>query len=271
MIKTTLATVLLATAPRACADVPPPPGPRPAVVNPAAANPAPAISASSTIPQVLDALCVRGKTLTSFTADLAIQDINMDQDMGVTRTGRIWYQTGPAGMQMHLMLDKKTKSNQVFIEKREYLLDGVWLTDRDYTGKNETVRQIAPVGKQVDLFQLGNGGPFPLPIGQPTAAVLKAFNVTKLDPAKDDPANTVHLKLKPLPNTELADQFSEVEVWVDFATQMPVRIETVDKNRTVDKIAYLKNLQVNPAMNPADFQLGKIDGTWKKSTIPLNQ
>jgi hypothetical protein len=239
--------------------------------NPPPANAAPPINTVSAIPQVLDALCARGKTLASFTAEIELSDYNMVMEGDpVVRTGKVWYQTGPAGTQLHLLLDHKKKGTQVSAERREYLLDGVWLTDRDYTGKNETVRQIVPEGKKIDLFQLGNGGPFPLPIGQPTATVLKAFDVAKLDPAKDDPPNTVHLKLKPLPNTQLADQFSEVEVWVDFATQMPVRIETVDKNRTSDKVADLKSLRVNPPMNAADFQLGKIDGTWNKTTIPLN-
>jgi hypothetical protein len=255
----------------ACADVPPPPG----LVQPAGPPvPLPAakpLGPNSTVGDVLDALDDRGQTLTSFTADIMTtdQDLTLGGDP-VIRTGKIWFQTGPTNTMFHLILDKKIKGKLTVNEKIEYQLDGDWLIDRDYTAKIETKRQI-PKGKdgKINLFQLG--GPFPLPIGQKTADVLKAFAVKKDAFAQGDPPNSIHLELTPNPGTQLAQSFFSIEVWVDPATNFPVRIETVDNKRATDKIFDFSNVVINPQIKAADLQPEKIDNSWKTSSVPLPQ
>src|SRR5205814_1317034 len=134
---------------------------------------------------------------------------------------------------------------------KEYLLDGGWLIDRDYRAKNEVRRQIARAGEKVNLFQLGKG-PFPLPIGQDKKDVHEQFEVTKLPPAKDDPAGAVHLQLTPKEKTDFARKFSRIDVWVDQHTKMPVRIETIDRNQTTDRQTDLEKMKVNPTPGLTD-------------------
>jgi outer membrane lipoprotein-sorting protein len=253
------------------ADVPPPPGPAQPAGPPAPAPAAKPLGPNSTVDDVLNALDDRGQTLTSFTADIKTtdQDLVYDGDP-IIRTGKIWFQTGPASTTLHLILDKKTKGKVTVNEKIEYQLDGVWLTDRDYTARIETKRQIARAGQKVNLFQLGKG-PFPLPIGQKKADVLKEFDVKKDAFAKGDPPNSIHLELTPKPGTQLAQSFFSIEVWVDPADNFPVRIETVDSKHAMDKITDFSNVVINAQIKPADLQPEKIDASWKTSSVPMPQ
>jgi outer membrane lipoprotein-sorting protein len=91
--------------------------------------------------------------------------------------------------------------------------------------------------------------------------------VSVVVPDKDDPANTIHLKLKPLPNSQWAQTFIQVEVWVDFKSNMPIRIATQNKSeiKTVD----LLNLKVNPAIDPKDLELPQLEKGWDSMDRPL--
>ena len=96
-------------------------------------------------------------------------------------------------------------------------------------------------------------------VGQDKKDVRALFDVTKIAPAKDDPAGTVHLQLKPKDGSDFARKFSTIDVWIDPATQMPLRIETLDKNQTTDRQTDLQNLKANAGIVDGDFSLPSID------------
>ncbi len=98
-----------------------------------------------------------------------------------------------------------------------------------------------------------------------------AFDVTKVAAAKDDPAGTIHLLLKPKADSEFSRKFSKIDIWVDPATKMPVRIETLDRNQTTDRETDLENVKVNPnpGLKEDDFSIPSIDKEgWKRSDEP---
>ncbi len=231
----------------------------------AAATPAtpatPATLTNSTTDQVLDALHDRGVTLTAFTADVRMTDTSQLGDSS-TRDGHVQYQVKPDGSpRLHVLFDTRHFGNKPPVpDKKEYLLEDGWLTDRSYGDKNETRRQFVRPGEKVNLFDLATG-PFPLPIGQDKAAVHKAFAVTMPKADKTDPPGTVHLLLTPNVGTALAKQFLSVDVWVDMALRMPVRIETVEKKgNQLDRTTAFTKLVVNPKLTDADFALPAVPG-----------
>jgi outer membrane lipoprotein-sorting protein len=122
----------------------------------------------------------------------------------------------------------------------------------------------------MDLFKLGEG-PFPLPIGQSPADVHKQFDITKVAPAKDDPANTVHLGLVPKAGTELEKKFKSLDFWVDQKTHMPVRVDTADKQQTI-RSTELSDLTLNPpgGLPESDFTLPPIGSDWNRHVESLN-
>ncbi len=136
---------------------------------------------------------------------------------------------GPDDARIRVAFTQKQLGNKIFKVDHQYTLDNGLLVERDYQSKHETRQQILKPGQKLDLFKLGEG-PFPLPLGQKRLDVLRLFQVQKIDPAKDDPPATVHLQLAPKPGTQFAKQFKTIDIWVDTASDMPRRIQTVDVN-----------------------------------------
>ena len=230
------------------------------------------LSAKSSVDQILDALDARGRNLKAFVADVSLTEGDASLANEVTRTGRASYQDlGDGSARLRVTFDQRDDGRRIFEEKIEYLLEGGWLTDRDYRKKIEVRRQVLREGEKIDLLKLGEG-PFPLPIGQKKEAVYEQFDVEKVAPAKDDPAGTIHVRLTPKPGGQFARKFDEIDVWVDTKTNMPARIDTV-QGETV-RTTVLKNFTANPepALTDADFALPKIqDGEWDLHLEPFKE
>ena len=183
--------------------------PQQAMAAPAAANAAnlPKIDA------VLDALHDRGVSLRSFTADVTMTDANPNFGDSSTRAGDVQYKVKADGSpRLYVLFDTRHFAKKPPVkDKKEYLLEDGWLTDRSYGDNNETRRQFVRPGQKVNLFDLATG-PFPLPIGQEKAAVYNAFQVTQPppEPGVVGPPNTAHLLLKPKTNAPLAQVEEQV-------------------------------------------------------------
>jgi len=223
----------------------------------------------SSVDDVLDALQNSGKNLKSFAADVQMTTTMEVQDSSSTAFGKIWFQMKAGGdAAIRISLDHKKVAGKEFPNKIDYLLDDGWMTERTFAIKKETRIQLAPAGQKVNLFQLGKG-PFPLPIGQDKKDVHEQFDVKIIPPAKDDPANTIHLQLTPKPKTPLAENFSTIEVWVDCKTRMPARMATENKIKSEIKSTDLLNLQLNPTLKPEDVSLPPLEPGWSTIDKPI--
>jgi outer membrane lipoprotein-sorting protein len=211
------------------------------------------------IDTILEALNERVAKLSDTTGDSALGNDK-------TRTGTIWFsRQSPTQLRVHVLFDKLVVGHIIENEKIEYLLDGDWLTDRTYAAKNETKRQVLKPGEKKDLMKLGSGA-FPLPIGQDKEDVKKAFDVAKVAPNKDDPADTIHLTLMPKEGTDMAKKFTSIDVWVDLKSHMPTVIDTVSGSE--EHRIELKDIHVNPTppLSDKDFTLPEIDSSWQSKT-----
>jgi outer membrane lipoprotein-sorting protein len=111
----------------------------------------------------------------------------------------------------------------------------------------------------MNLLKLGEG-PFPLPLGQDKADVKKMFEVVKLaSGGNEDPPGTIHAQLKPKDGTQFQTKFKFIDVWIDPASRMPVKIETSDTNEVAKRTTELKNIHVNTKLTDEDFKLPPID------------
>jgi outer membrane lipoprotein-sorting protein len=120
----------------------------------------------------------------------------------------------------------------------------------------------------MNLLKLGEG-PFPLPIGQDKDEVKKQFDASKVPPAADDPKGTIHLKLKPKSGTQFEKRFRQIDVFVDPKSNMPARIDTVEKAGTT-RSTELTNLKLNAGVKPDDFTLPNIAGAgWNRREEPF--
>lgn len=217
------------------------------------------LNKDSTLDEVLDALDQRGKELKSFTADVTLAEFDLVDGTETKRTGTVLYQLKSDGDgRIRVNFDTYQKPEKKPAEQRiRYVLDNGVLIDRNYEKKSQASHQVVRQGEKINLLKLGEG-PFPLPIGQSKDDVKKMFTVAKPAPSADDPANTVHLTLTPLPGTRFARKFKSIDAWVDLSQSMPTRIVTVESNDQ-QKQTDLANLKLNPELKDSDFSLEKIE------------
>ncbi len=171
---------------------------------------------------------------------------------------------------IRIVFTEKQVDNKKKPVDHEYTLDKGLLVERDYDSKHETRQQILKPGQKLDLFKLGEG-PFPLPLGQKKEDVLQLFQVQKIDPAKDDPPGTVHLQLTPKPGTQFAKQFKTIDIWVDIASNMPRRIQTIDLNEVTTKTTDLTDVKINSGATDKDFAEPPLPDGWDVVEGPYGQ
>jgi len=225
-------------------------------------------SAQAATPEVdalLDALDRRGEQLDSFRAAVSLSERDAGLGGATTSRGEVIYQRlGEDNARIRVDFTERIEDGERRSEKRVYVLEDGLLVERDYPMRKQITRQVLRPGEKLNLLRLGEG-PFPLPIGQDKQEVHRMFEVSLIDPAKNDPPNTVRLRLVPRAGTTFEQQFKRIDVWVDRETDMPRRITTLDANEVMLRTTDLTEVQIN--INPRDdsFRLDKIDP--KKWTI----
>jgi outer membrane lipoprotein-sorting protein len=225
----------------------------------------------SSVDDILNVLHDDGTGLHDFTAKVTLTEEDAAAGDSTSRAGTVYFQKKSDGnARIHVLFDTQTSGGATTDQKVEYLLADGWLTDRDYSRKTEIVRQVLKPGEKVDLLKLGEG-PFPLPIGQTKEDVHQQFDVSKVPPAKNDPADSVHLKLAPKESTQFADKFSAIDVYVNLKTGFPNRIVTIDDNQTVIRTTDLDVTARNSDVGDKEFKLGEIGSDWNRRTEPFEQ
>lgn len=205
----------------------------------------------------LDALHDSGANLKSLAADISLKTVSSDLGDAETKIGTFVMEKKPGGdTRLRASFTERRSGNKIFKDRRDYVLDGTDLIDRDYANLKQTTRQVRQPGQKLDLFKLGEG-PFPLPVGQKREDVLKDFDVEEV-PNADNAAMAV-LKLSPKKDTPLADKFKSITVKIDKASKLPTEIKTVDPQQIDTNTATLTNIRVNAAVGPDAFKLDPID------------
>ena len=235
------------------------------------------LTADSAIDSILDALDARGKTLKDFTADVVLTQANPAVGDENSRKGKIQFQTREANnarvrvnFTEHILGSMDAVNKKIRPEQLEYLLDGQWLTTRDYAKSEQVRTQVARPGEKINLFKLGQGI-FPLPIGQSKEDVHQQFAVQKIPPDKEDPPGSVHLLLITNAGTSLARKYKKIDIWVDLKLELPVKIETLDPHEAVDATTQFSNIKLNAGLKDSDFELPSIDNNWNLRDEPLQQ
>ncbi|MDB5320403.1 MAG: hypothetical protein JWN40_2034 [Phycisphaerales bacterium] len=234
----------------------------------------PALSPNSDLDTTLDALNARGQNLKDFSADVALHTADNRTGEDTAQIGTVIFQNRNNGdSRIKVGFDKKEMDNgngpKITQKQRlDYVLEDGWLTDRDYQKKLEVRRQVLQPGQKMNLLKLGEG-PFPLPIGQDKVEVKKQFEASKVEPEKDDPKETVHVRLVPKKESQFEKRFKQIDVFVDTKSNMPARIDTVERSGTT-RSTELKNIKLNTGVKDEAFTLPAIqnDG-WNRREEPF--
>ena len=154
------------------------------------------------------------------------------------RFGTLVYAVGPpAKFAVHF--DRLVVDERVDKQDRWYIFDGQWQVERIDDEKQFIKRQVvAPNAPPDRANPLGIGeGPFVLPVTMKKDRILKCFDVSLVEPAPAELPNTVHLKLVPKPNRR--SDYSQIDLWYDRASLLPVRAQALDEseNETVIEVS----------------------------------
>jgi hypothetical protein len=254
---------------------------------PARPAPSPAAPAESgefkSADDLLAALERADADLVSLTADIRYDRTFELQGDRQVRTGKLYFvsggSAGPApqpgaapkrGRQFAVAFQDLLVGNTYREEPKSYTFNGEWLVEKYPAEKPPLIikRQVVPPGQTFDPLKIGEG-PFPVPIGQKSADIVRRFDVVLLpgdaglDPAPDAEAadklaseklkefvrGAAHLKLVPKPQFAPDEEFTEVHLWYKRDSRgslLPRMARTVDKQNNVS-VVQLINVAVQRA------------------------
>jgi hypothetical protein len=250
----------------------------PLAATPPAADPAPpaAPSASEVTPKV-DELLTRlesaANDLRDFSAGIAYERFDALLEETERRFGRLVVEGQGKERKLALLFDEFIDGSGRADRSRDHwlFLDG-WLIDINEKTKTVLERQVAPPGSTFDPLKLGEG-PFPIPLGQPKAEVLKRFTVEEIGQS-DAPLlkalpPCLGLRLVPREGTDFAKETAAVEAWYEPETLSPLGLVIREVNGDSMAVRLVKParnaglsesdraLLVKPAVDPTQWAIDR--------------
>lgn len=187
-----------------------------------------------------------------------------------TRLGSLFYTAGPPALfAIHFVqrsIDGRPEPQSMW-----YRFDGRWLVERDDQEKlftrTEVVAPDAPAHK-TDPLTTGDG-PFFLPITAKREHLLKRFTVDLVAAGPRDPADTVHLRLRPRPDRRMA--MTRIDLWYHRKSLLPVRVETLD-DAPNQSIVTVRQITLDRPVDPAvvDTSVPRERG-WRVTVRPYEK
>lgn len=218
---------------------------------PPQSQPAPSQAPDPLVDALLDQLQAKARTIVTLRARVRYDRIQALQGEEQRRFGSLIFIAGPpARFAVHF--DRLIADDLPRRQDQWWIYDGQWLVERNDDKKQFFKRQIAPPNapvNQADPLSLGEG-PFIIPLKADKQLMLDRFEVALLAPAEGDPANSVHLLLKPLPGRNI--EFQTVDLWYDRDTLLPVRGRTTQSSGD-EQVFHLLDAQLNSGVKPGEI------------------
>ena len=161
---------------------------------------------------------------------------------------------------------KRCEIEGVLRKQEWYLFDGRFWHEAIERLEQVTKREIVRAAEAFDLFDLETS-PFPMPLGQKKATILRNFDVALIAPAGNDPDNTDHLRLTPIKGSRLDEKYTTIDYYVRKDIHLPSRI-VVARNEgyeivTVDFLD-LSETSFNTGLSDKDFKPPKA---WRNFAV----
>ncbi len=213
----------------------------------------PAGSGDPRVDAILERLERRGQEVADLSARLTWQLYDQIVEEKYINRGQMLYKRQEPNARFLIRFDEQIMGRRSRPQKKWFIFDGRWYIEASELAGEIHEYEIAPPGKTVDPFRLGQG-PFPLPFGQKKADILRYFRVRLVAPAPGDPDKSDHLLLLPISGTDMADDYRKLDFYVDRKLELPIRFRlfhTDDKITTVD----FADLAINTGLIPSRFEV----------------
>lgn len=209
---------------------------------------------SASVIEILERVEAKGADVDDLKCDLVYTVDDRITDDTTKRTGTIQFKKQRPNPRFLVTFAKLIQDGVVHRTRRWYLFDGRYLFEANERSKSIIRRDIAPPGKEIDLFSIEKA-PFPIPFGQKKAEILHHFNVT-LGESTD--ADVDHLICTPKKTSRLFDDYSVVEFHVSRTLNLPTKIVMTtnppDKVMTAE-FPKLTQASINNNLRDSSFEL----------------
>jgi len=171
-------------------------------------------------------------------------------DSKTLRTGMLYYSKHGDKSRLRISFETLKQDDEPAQEYIEhYIFDGEWLTHIDYQIKHVQKRQLAEPNEPVDAFELAQKN-FPI-IGFSKADDLqKQFEVNIIG----EPNELIHLHLKVRPESQYAQDYESVDIWLDREIDLPVKLEAVSTESDIYEIKFIEP-KVNQKIDTKVFDI----------------
>ena len=230
---------------------------------PADGEVAPAVAA------ILDRLEKRGEQIDSIEAKIEYTKIDPVLDDKQEYKGLLRFKELKPNPRFFIEFDSFKQEGVIKQQKQWHVFDGRWYIEARESTKTISKNEIVRPGETVEVFKIGKG-PFPLPFGQKKADILKHFTVKLVPPATGDPPECDHLECTPRPGTEMAAKYDTVHFFIDRKLELPVRLETREKEEGNRIIATFKDVKINPGLVESQLNLPELK-EYSIDTNPLKE
>lgn len=212
----------------------------------------------------------RGQAITTLQAKLRWDSEQILQGDHQIRFGTLIYEAGPPArfaIPLHALVVDGERQDHT----RSYVFDGQWLVEKLDDRKQFFKRQLVPPDAdpaQVDPLAQGDG-PFALPVRLRKADIESRYRVKLVDPAEDDPENSVHLNLILLetPDADAADDGDVLDIWLDRDSAVPMRVRKTEQEVTVQTYSLFDPV-INEALDEKTFDTSEpTDRGWHVEVI----
>jgi hypothetical protein len=229
---------------------------------------APAAAAASASPEVrqwLERIEQRAREVRDLQARVRYESVDELLGSRQIRAGVLVYDAGPPA-RFAARFDRAVIDEQLRMQSRSYIFDGRWLAERHDDEKLFWRRELVPAGQEGrDLLRLGEG-PFAVPLGLEADAVLERFEVELIEPAGDEPVNSVHLRLTPREHVHIDQE--QIDLWYDRDTLLPIR--AVTREQDTQSILILSDVRINTGLEGQPFDTTPpAEPGWQIQIVPL--
>jgi outer membrane lipoprotein-sorting protein len=206
------------------------------------------------------------------------------------RTGDLHYARFGNGSKLRIDFNTLSQDDGPQQNYKEcYIFDGLWLTHIDYQIKQVQKRQLAEANEPIDAFELAKRN-FPIIGFGKSEDLNKQFDVNLVNLAgpatarrlysdsnhngayaeTSDSNGPTHLQLKVKSDSQYADQYKSVDIWVDKATMLPAKIEAVSTEGDIYEIKFI-DPKANQSIDEKAFEFTIPPDFGKPEIIPLKK
>jgi outer membrane lipoprotein-sorting protein len=239
------------------------------------ANP-PVDNNTDSVSKILDGLQKAAAGLKSYQCKVEYLFSQPVLESKTLRTGDLHYARLGAGSKLRINFDTLSQDDGPQQNYKEcYIFDGQWLTHIDYQIKQVQKRQLAEANEPIDAFELAKRN-FPIIGFGKSEDLAKQFDVNLIEPpqsvipAQAGIQNLIHLHLTVKPDSQYADQYKSVDIWIAQASMLPARIEAVSTEGDIYDIRFIDS-KVNQPINEKAFEFTIPEGFGKPEIITLKK